>query len=68
MERFDLSAEGCLMTGNDPDADIAMAAAAGIDTLYLKTETSPDRPAPPFATYALDDEDYSRMDALLGID
>ena len=67
MERFGLSAETCLMTGNDPDADIAMAAAAGIDTLYLKTETSPDRPAPPFATYALEDEDYSRMDALLGI-
>lgn len=65
MERWHLSPEDCLLVGNDPDADIAMASAAGMDTLYLKTATSPQDRLPPVCTRMLLNEDYGRMDELL---
>lgn len=65
LGRYQLSLRDCLMVGNDPEADIAMAAAAGLDTLYLKTATSPKGPPPSTATRVLPDEDYRRMDELL---
>ena len=64
-DRYGLAAEDCLMVGNDPAADIAMAAAAGMDTLYLHTATSPRGAPPAAATRSLTDEDYRRMDDLL---
>lgn len=65
LERYHLAPRDCLMVGNDPDADIAMAAEAGLDTLYLKTATSPKDRLPVTATRMLLDENYSQMDALL---
>lgn len=65
LDRYHLSVRDCLMVGNDPDADIGMAADAGMDSLYLKTATSPDGPPPAEATRVLLDEDYSKMDELL---
>ena len=65
LERYHLSVGDCLMVGNDPDADIGMASEAGMDSLYLKTATSPNGPLPVRASRVLPDEDYSRMEELL---
>ena len=65
LERYRLRVGDCLMVGNDPDADIAMAAAFGMDSLYLKTATSPQGQPPLAATRVLLNEDYSGMEALL---
>lgn len=65
LNRYRLQAKNCLMIGNDPEADIAMAAAFGMDTLYVKTATSPKDELPEIATRILADEDYRRMDDLL---
>ena len=65
LARYHLPISDCLMVGNDPDTDIAMAAQAGMDSLYLKTATSPKGPLPLTATRILPDEDYSRMEELL---
>ena len=65
LDRYHLSVRDCLMVGNDPDADIGMAAEAGMDSLYLKTATSPDGPLPEAATRVLPDEDYGKMGELL---
>ena len=65
LERYHLLPEDCLMIGNDPEADISMAAAVGMDTLYLKTATSPEGILPQIATRILPDENYIKMDELL---
>ncbi|MBQ7064168.1 MAG: HAD family hydrolase [Firmicutes bacterium] len=64
LERFGLRTEECLMIGNDPAADIEMARGFGMDTLYLKTETSP-ADTDVRALKCLPDEDYSRLEGLL---
>ena len=65
LDRYDLEVKDCLMIGNEAETDIAMAAAFGMDTLYLKTVTSPKEPLPKIATRILPDEDYNRIDELL---
>ena len=65
LDRYGLSVKDCLFIGNEPDTDIAMAAKAGMDSLYLKTETSPDGAPPSSATKVLLDEAYERMKELL---
>ena len=40
--QFGLKPEECLMIGNDDICDCRGAAAAGIDSLYIQTEQSPD--------------------------
>ena len=46
LEEQGLSAERCLMIGNDRQTDIAGAKAAGLDTLYMHTDlTPPDQAA-----------------------
>ena len=46
LEEQGLDANRCLMIGNDRQTDIAGAAAAGIDTLYLHTALTPADQAP----------------------
>lgn len=65
LDRYHLRVKDCLMTGNDPETDIEMAAAFSMDTLYIKTATSPKHGLPAMASRMLIDEDYRRMDELL---
>ena len=65
LNHFQLEAADCLLVGNDPASDISLAAAAGMDSLYLRTATSPKDVSPAGATRQLLDEDYSQMEKLL---
>lgn len=40
LKRYDLDPAGCLMVGNDEEADIGGAAGVGMDSLYIHTATS----------------------------
>lgn len=66
IEEFGLDRESCVMVGNDRRADIAMAKAAGLSTVYIRTETSggDDSPA---ADAELTDGDFGRIPELLGL-
>ena len=67
LDAYGLRAEDCLMVGNEQGCDVGVAHAAGMDALYLRTETS--RPYDPAvrAEYELLDGDFSRLPSLLGI-
>ena len=45
MSRYGLHPEACLMIGNDGMADIQGAASMGLESRYIHTNISPDRPA-----------------------
>lgn len=64
-ERYGLEPKQCLMTGNDGHADILGAKAAGMDTLYLHTETSPAYLDEWEATYVVPDGDWRRAAEIL---
>lgn len=65
LTRYDLKAENCLMVGNDETSDIAGAESAGMDSLYIQTETSPKLKAPSRATYCVPDGDWKKVTAIL---
>ncbi|MBQ8994379.1 MAG: HAD family hydrolase [Oscillospiraceae bacterium] len=65
LDRFQLTVSDCLMIGNDPFTDIAVASSFGMDSLYLKTATSPQNILPENATFCILDEDYSKLNLLL---
>ncbi len=65
LDRFRLRTEDCLFIGNDPVSDITMAETAGMDSLYIQTETSPSGELPAGSCRVLPDEDYRKLDALL---
>ena len=67
LTRYDLAVPDCLMTGNDLTSDIAVAKAFGMDSLYLKTETSGPFIPEKAGTHAVLDGDWSRLPALLGL-
>ena len=45
LKKYGLRPESCLMIGNDGTADIQGAAAVGMESRYIHTSISPDRPA-----------------------
>lgn len=51
--RFGLDKKECLMIGNDLETDIAGAAAAGMDSLYIPSAISPKTQKEGKATYAM---------------
>ena len=65
IERYDLRAERCLMMGNDADSDVRGAAAVGMDTLFIHTDTSPQLKGEPDATYTVLDGDWSKAARIL---
>ncbi len=67
LERYGLDAADCLMVGNEQAADVGVAHAAGVDALYIQTETS--RPYDPSlrAEYELLDGDFTKIPGLLGL-
>lgn len=66
-ERYNLEPGRCLMVGNDMASDIAGAADAGMDSLYLHTATSPEPKGKYKPTYCVMDGDWKKVaDILLG--
>ncbi|MCH5337557.1 MAG: HAD family hydrolase [Acetatifactor sp.] len=65
IERYSLQTERCLMMGNDADADVKGAAAVGMDTLYIHTDTSPQLKGEPDATYTVLDGDWNKAAKIL---
>ena len=65
FDRFGLKAEECLMVGNDETSDIAGAIRAGMDSLYIHTEISPQTPVQGLATYSVMDGDWRKVAGLL---
>lgn len=56
-----LNPAGCLMIGNDAATDIAGAAAAGLDALYLYTNLTPAGAPEKAARYNLRESDWNRI-------
>lgn len=67
IERFGLDPEECLMTGNDRTTDVAIADLFGMDSLYIRTETSCEVPGAPLGKTELLDGDYSKLPRLMGL-
>ena len=67
LTRYDLAVGESLMIGNEQGCDVAVAHAAGMDALYLQTETSGVYDPALKAEYELLDGDFSRLPSLLGI-
>ena len=65
LEKTDLEAEECLMVGNDEYSDIAGAARAGMDSLYIHTEISPEITGESKASYAVMDGDWRKVVKIL---
>ena len=68
LEKYGLDPQESLMTGNDQSADIAVAKAFGMDSLYLRTETSGGYDPLLRANYEILDGDLSRLPRILGIE
>lgn len=67
LERYDLNPASCLMVGNDMESDIAGAANAGMDSLYIHTATSSHHEGRYKPTYCVMDGDWKKVaDILLG--
>ncbi|MBO4562654.1 MAG: HAD family hydrolase [Clostridia bacterium] len=67
LSGYGLDPARCMMIGNDQRSDIAVARAFGMDSLYIRTETSGEYAPEPAATYSLTDGDYSKLPGLLGL-
>ena len=65
IERYGLHKKRCLMMGNDADSDVRGAAAVGMDTLYIHTDTSPQLKEDPDAVYTVLDGDWSKAAKIL---
>lgn len=63
LRRCSINPQTAIMVGNDGVCDILGARAAGLSTLYIRSNLSPDEPAPP-SDYTLDGVD---MPAVLDI-
>ncbi len=65
LDTFHLEPATCLMIGNDPQSDVAGAKTAGMDSLYLRTATSPFGSDDGGATYAIWDGDFRKIQKLI---
>lgn len=65
MERYELEGSRLLMMGNDVEADVKGAAAAGMDTLYIHTAISPALKGETGATYNVLDGDWGKAAEIL---
>lgn len=61
LDRHGLDARDCLMVGNDSTADIAGAAAVGMDALYVRTAISPANDPTPACRYVFEDGDIGHV-------
>ncbi|MCR5808177.1 MAG: HAD family hydrolase [Clostridiales bacterium] len=68
IDRFGIDPAASLMTGNDRTTDVEIANRFGMDSLYLRTETSFEIPGAPRATFELTDGDLTGLEGLMGIE
>lgn len=64
LTRQHLDPARSIMVGNDPICDAAGGRAAGLDTLFVRSNLSPEEPLPQ-ATFTLPAMDIPRMGAIL---
>lgn len=67
LEGAGLDPRDCIMVGNDRQSDIALANSFGMDSLYIKTETSGEQDPVIRATYELPDGRFTRIPGILGL-
>lgn len=60
FQTYGLSPEGAVMVGNDGICDIQGAREAGLDTVYIRSNLSPDEPAPE-ADFVLAEMDLGKV-------
>lgn len=67
LSRYGLDRKQCLMIGNDKTSDIKGAAGAGIDSLYIASNISPqeDKNLPSLANYEIADGDVRKILTLI---
>ena len=65
LEKYELDPGECIMIGNDALCDIAGGRAAGMDTLYIHSNLSPQVDSPPEATYVLMEMDMQQAARIL---
>lgn len=61
LDRYKLNPNETIMVGNDPDADIMGAVGAGLDSLYIHTNISPELKGKPKCTYFIPDGNTAKM-------
>ena len=65
IQRYQLQPEKCLMVGNDEQSDIKGAIGAGMDSLYIHTDISPELREESKATYCVLDGDWNKVAEIL---
>lgn len=65
MERYQLNPKETIMIGNDSIADIRGAYEAGLDSLYIHTEISPECVEDLKSTYTIMDGDFTKVKDLV---
>lgn len=65
ISTYGLNPKECLMVGNDESADIQGAHLAGMDSLYIHTEISPQEDIESTATYVVMDGDWKKVQKIL---
>lgn len=61
LNRYKLDPKETIMVGNDPTADILGALGAGLDSLYIHTNISPELKEEPKSTYFIPNGDTTKM-------
>lgn len=61
LDRYKLDPKETIMVGNDPTADILGAVGAGLDSLYIHTNISPELKEKPKSTYSILNGDTTKM-------
>lgn len=64
LRRYNIDAKTAVMIGNDGRCDIEGGRRAGLTTIYLRSNISPQEPLPP-ADYAFETMDYARIGDIL---
>lgn len=65
LERYNLNPKDSIMIGNDSVSDILGAYGAGMDSLYIHTEISPDCVKDLKSTYTIMDGDFTKIKKLI---
>lgn len=64
MDKYGICAKKAVMVGNDGICDVAGAKEAGLSTLYVRSNISPDEPMPD-ADYVLESMDMKKIKSIL---
>lgn len=67
INKYNLNINESIMIGNDGTSDIAGANGVGMDSLYIKTEISPEGEKTDYvkATYVIPDGDFNKISAIV---